>query len=269
MAIVRVKSDIVSVVSMPGMNVLATDPIPQPKEDQSGKLKSEVKKETTVAASEEKVQPDKKVIISSVIAVTIIFVLSVFINSLLIDKGEQLVGLKLSSDVTIFAFLYIAAQAIERLLEPISSRILPTAEEIKNRDITQAKFENSKKEKDGIEAANAKAALAIKRANRTVVFWAIATCCGLIASSGLKLYLLTTIGAASVPRAAEILVTGLVIGGGTKPLHDLISRIEKAKTNAEDGGLKNHWYVKLHEYCCPSIMDGWLLISDVINVSGE
>jgi hypothetical protein len=31
----------------------------------------------------------------------------------------------------------------------------------------------------------------------------------------------------------DVALTGLVIGAGTKPLHDLITRIEKAKENAD------------------------------------
>jgi hypothetical protein len=41
-------------------------------------------------------------------------------------------------------------------------------------------------------------------------------------------------GLKTVPEFADILLTGLAIGGGSKPLHDLISRIEKAKNNASD-----------------------------------
>ncbi len=33
--------------------------------------------------------------------------------------------------------------------------------------------------------------------------------------------------------AVDVLVTGLAVGAGTKPLHDLISRIEKSKNNAD------------------------------------
>ena len=33
--------------------------------------------------------------------------------------------------------------------------------------------------------------------------------------------------------AIDLVLPGLVIGGGTKPLHDLITRLEKAKDNAD------------------------------------
>jgi len=36
------------------------------------------------------------------------------------------------------------------------------------------------------------------------------------------------------PTYFDVLVTGLVIGGGTKSLHDLIARVEKSKDKAQD-----------------------------------
>jgi len=47
------------------------------------------------------------------------------------------------------------------------------------------------------------------------------------------LELLKSVGVASAPVWLEILVTGLAVGGGTKPLHDLIKQLQ-AKNKAED-----------------------------------
>ena len=41
-------------------------------------------------------------------------------------------------------------------------------------------------------------------------------------------------GSAQPPAWADLLVTGLVVGAGTKPLHDLVSRLEKSKEKAQD-----------------------------------
>jgi hypothetical protein len=37
------------------------------------------------------------------------------------------------------------------------------------------------------------------------------------------------IGVTTAPLWMDIAVTGLAVGAGTKPLHDLISKIEKSK----------------------------------------
>jgi hypothetical protein len=55
------------------------------------------------------------------------------------------------------------------------------------------------------------------------------------ASAATGIYLLHIVVASPVsPQALDIVTTGLVIGGGTKPLHDLISRIEAAKDKGQD-----------------------------------
>jgi hypothetical protein len=38
------------------------------------------------------------------------------------------------------------------------------------------------------------------------------------------------VGISNGPRIVEILATGLIIGSGTKPLHDLITLISKASS---------------------------------------
>ena len=44
----------------------------------------------------------------------------------------------------------------------------------------------------------------------------------------LHLYFLRTVGIQQNNRFLEILATGLIIGGGTKPLHDLVTMISNA-----------------------------------------
>lgn len=102
------------------------------------------------------------------------------------------------------------------------------------RDQALARYQQAKTGAAGEAAALKQAELDRIRANRRLLFWGLATVVGLFASAALKLYFLRALGVPDSPRWAEILVTGLVIGAGTKPLHDLISRIEKSKENAAD-----------------------------------
>lgn len=90
---------------------------------------------------------------------------------------------------------YVAAQAIERLLE-----LLPSG-----RGSKQAK------------------------ANRAVIFPSIGFVIAVVAAESVGLYYMQALGAADVSRDLDVIVTALAIGGGTKPLHDGIKRIEKAK----------------------------------------
>jgi hypothetical protein len=142
--------------------------------------------------------------------------------------------------LTIFAVFFVAAAAIERLLEPLAS-LLPDAGEL----TSQAHAKTVAAGKALVEAPAdadaplADAATAISNASfatywRTVAFWALATVIAMIASAALRLYFLRTVGIASGPRSFEVLATGLIIGSGTKPLHDLVGLISKtsaAKTS--------------------------------------
>jgi hypothetical protein len=90
---------------------------------------------------------------------------------------------------------YVAAQAIERLLE-----LLPSGKGTK-----QAK------------------------ANRVVIFGAVGFVLAVLAAEFLGLYFVEAVGVGSVNSNLDVVITALAIGGGTKPLHDGIKRIEKAK----------------------------------------
>ena len=170
-------------------------------------------------------------------------------------------------EFTLLAFIYIAAQAIERFLEPITIAFAPLsteedAEKVKTKTaeakekVAAAKKltdESTKKAKmdeagaDLEEAAKARALVEDKRVIRGLLFWACASILAFLISAYLGIYLLnavtsvvapdgqTTVTAANhPPRGLDILVTGLAIGGGSKPLHDLISRIQKAKEKDQD-----------------------------------
>jgi hypothetical protein len=101
-------------------------------------------------------------------------------------------------------------------------------------------------------AAAAQAELDQRRADKAVAYWALASVLGLLVSATLGLYLLHVVGlrgdgmaadgtwaggilsAAGIRHMLDILVTGLAIGGGSKPLHDLIGNLQAAKDNKKD-----------------------------------
>jgi len=98
----------------------------------------------------------------------------------------------------LFTGFYVAAQAVERLLE----FVLPPGQ--------------------GTPKA---------KADRTVIVAGFALVLGVALSLALGLRFISAIGVGSPARWLDVFVTGLVIAGGTKPLHDLIGTIEKAKSS--------------------------------------
>lgn len=150
--------------------------------------------------------------------------------------------------LTIFAVFFVSATVIERLLEPLSSIILPKKEEADKAGEAQviaksaliacespqagsAQIEEAEKKVKA--AGEAKANLAEKEWKRTIVMWLLASVIGMYVSASLEIYLLRTVGIGHASRWEEILATGLIIGSGTKPLHDVITIISEKKKSAQ------------------------------------
>lgn len=155
---------------------------------------------------------------------------------------------------TVFAPLYIAAQAIERFLEPIAARANPTTKEkakvkaaIGDKEALEATVFTAKADPGEAEETRLKQAdeqvktaeleLGKAKSGRAVVLWAAASALGLLVCACLGLGLIEAVSktpsTSDFVRTVDVLLTGLAVGAGTKPLHDLISRLEKAKENAD------------------------------------
>ncbi len=109
-------------------------------------------------------------------------------------------------DFVLFAGFYVVAQAVERLIE-VAGRFMP----------------------QGSPAGKANAQLIAGA-------WAVAL--GVLASSALGLYFLNAVAVEGVPAWIDVAASGLLIAGGTAGLHELITRIEKAKQAAAAGAAK-------------------------------
>jgi hypothetical protein len=108
---------------------------------------------------------------------------------------EKEVGFTPGEGFVLFAGFYVAAQSIERLLE-----LLPV----------------------GVGSKQSKA-------NRAVVFPALGFILGVLLAEWIGLFYLQAVGITGISKDWDIIITALAIGGGTKPLHDGIKLIEKAK----------------------------------------
>jgi hypothetical protein len=111
-----------------------------------------------------------------------------------------------------------------------------------------------------LATAQSQAAVASKeqhrsQANRAVLMWAIASTLAMIICAWVGIFLLRSVetpsstasaaaralvkpasggGTTTLPnRWVDLVVTGLVVGAGTKPLHDLISNIQTSSSNSK------------------------------------
>ena|SRR5215813_1212711 len=145
-----------------------------------------------------------------------------------------------------FAVMYIVAQVIERLQEPFvpwmgraksdacPARVIQSkAKALRDQAVMDARTHPTD-EKMAKEAARSQRTVDQIRSNLTLFMWGTSAALAMLASGLFGLYLLKAVGVQKVPICLDIALTGLAIGGGTKPLHDLISNISEAKTAKQD-----------------------------------
>jgi hypothetical protein len=77
-------------------------------------------------------------------------------------------------------------------------------------------------------AADNQAQVDARRTQRAMIFWAIASTCGLVLYGGFGFFLLQSVASphTHVNSFIDLAVTGLTIGAGTKPLHDLVTSVQ-------------------------------------------
>jgi hypothetical protein len=124
--------------------------------------------------------------------------------------------------------LFILALAIERALEPFSRKLGPDTTKRKvKRDEALARPRPAGQKDRTPDFQNA---IEISRRLTAVVTWGVATGLGFLLCAVLNITLLQAVranGSGQPPFWADLLVTGLVVGAGTKPLHDLVANIER------------------------------------------
>lgn len=189
--------------------------------------------------------PDTSYLIGGYIAVVIAAAVAV----LLASKNEVTVGV--SEGFAPFAAIYLVAQAIERGLQPFTY-LLGKAEEKSNvkeqlqvakssRSIAFAMGEAAPALNAADEIVVEQKKLDVILADRAILFWAIATVISLLVCGLLELGLIQSIAkvtgdSGEVPnwfQYADVVITGVAIGAGTKPLHDFIAFVQNQKQKAE------------------------------------
>ena len=126
--------------------------------------------------------------------------------------------------------LFILALAIERALEPFSRKLGPDTTKRKAKRDEALADPRAAGQKD--RAPEFQTAIEISRRLTAVVTWGVATGLGFLLCAVLNITLLQAVraaGSGQPPFWADLLVTGLVVGAGTKPLHDLVTNIERSK----------------------------------------
>lgn len=143
--------------------------------------------------------------------------------------------------ISLFAVFYVVAQVIERLLQAAKDCSEYCDDVRAETHELEIRIENLKKRiekmlEKGIdipsEVYNDLHSLFFlkNKADDKMekIFFISSAILGILFAFLLNIKFLSMIGVETIPLY-DIIVTGLVVGGGTKPLHDLIKYIEKAK----------------------------------------
>jgi hypothetical protein len=167
-----------------------------------------------------------------------------------IDRGVYATAAIAVTGISVFAGLYAGAQIIERFLEPFSHWLLPsedtraaygTAMETADKALTAWAADptnaalKTKAETAMKTMAKKKNAVDERTDDRVAIFWAIASILGMLASAQFGLFLLKLIGIPAT-YAWDVFATGLILGSGTKPLHDLITNLSKSAAPSDAAG---------------------------------
>ncbi|MDG4756979.1 hypothetical protein [Micromonospora sp. WMMD710] len=152
-------------------------------------------------------------------------------------SGAAAAKIQPKDTTAVFLTLLVFAAAVERILEPFS-RWLPgrAAEAALAQTVTDVNGRvDGPTEADRAAVTTATAAVAQAKANRTIVAWGLASGLATVASSAGGFYVLHAVAGSNWNGVAvwvDAIVTGVMVGSGTKPLHDLINRAQNGPPSA-------------------------------------
>ena len=150
--------------------------------------------------------------------------------------GSRSSTYRIDNQWSAFTGLFILALAIERAIAPFSRKLGPDTskrKEARSRALASAQADNATE-----IAVEYHLAVEMCRRLTAVVTWGVATGLAFLLCAQLNITLMQAVranGSGAPPFWADLLVTGLVVGAGTKPLHDLVSNIERGKQDPSPG----------------------------------
>jgi hypothetical protein len=145
----------------------------------------------------------------------------------------------------IFGVLYVMAQAIERILQPVSwvgggflgglkGGSTKTALAKEHQSAVVQALKEPRSADDAQRAADSQHEINQYKANLTATSFGVAALLAMLVSGYTGLFLLSAVGL-HIAGWLDLLVTGLAIAGGTKPLHDAISNLSSSSKGKSSG----------------------------------
>lgn len=156
-----------------------------------------------------------------------------------IDETYAVATMPISSEVATIVALLLFAAVVERLLEPFA-RWLPGRRARSRYEQQIADLANHLPTATLSSVAAAKAKVGQHRADKAVLTWGLATAVATVLAAAAGFHLLRMLVGAdawqAVPVWVDALATGLIVGSGTKPVHDLLMRVQQSTAQRRDPG---------------------------------
>lgn len=129
----------------------------------------------------------------------------------------------ISSSFNGFAVLFVMALAVERMVQPFSSWLGPDTD-VQKQELASVQAQGGSSSAD---ATKAQSDLQEGRDLTGVVCWGMATGIAFVLVSATNATLLSAILTSGKPTFYwDLLLTGFAVGAGTKPLNDLVTRLQ-------------------------------------------
>jgi hypothetical protein len=186
----------------------------------------------------------------------LLIMIAIFLVCLLSLAGRgPVVVIQLKEGISVFAVSYLMAQLIERVVEPFSEKKLQ-ANVTKTDGNTRALFgdtvrieslrekvvrireKREPREKELEEKRLDEKLIDKYNTKRVIAFWGLTSFLGILLCYltvglfeivGVSFQSLAIGGRTITGHTVDSILSGMIVGGGTKPLHDLIGYIEKEK----------------------------------------
>lgn len=159
-----------------------------------------------------------------------------------IDETYAVTTLPVTSEAAAIVALLLFAVVVERLVEPFT-RWLPGRRARNRYEQQVADLANRLPAATLSSVALAKARISQQRAERAMLSWGLATTIATVLAAAAGIHLLRLLVAAdtdaadtwdAVPVWVDALATGLIVGSGTKLVHDLLTRVQQGDAQRRD-----------------------------------
>lgn len=173
------------------------------------------------------------------VSLALLFATGGAVAAFVIDDVYAVPTFPVANEAAAIATLLLFAAVVERLLEPFT-RWLPGRRAHNRYEQQVADLANRIPQMTLASVADAKARVDQRRGEKAVLAWGLATAVAtmLAASAGFHLLRILVIADAPawevVPVWVDALATGLIVGTGTKPVHDLLTRMQHTNAQRRD-----------------------------------